>query len=467
MNTFIIISFLISLCWALPIPGATPTTPGPGDLDLSQLTSFFAKLNTNNLEKRGENVALTEAFTALNQTGQGVALVEIICTNSLTQSTVLTAIAQYLKQENMANFFTDTDTSNLAVDITMLFFEDRAALSGLIKIILGSGVIKLKRDLIGDLTSGLDSITSDVSSGADTALKGISAGINDILGNPSNNGNTVAGTTTISTKATNVPIATAVDGAGAGSLTNKVNTISATLAHSSGLSVPTATQAYTPTSSSSPSGNTSGSSSGSDGLLSGITSGIGGLLSGVTSGISSILGGGSSSSSSNSTSSGGLLSGIESGIGDITSGVGSAINGTTSGITSGINGATSVISGGLNGFVSALTGILNSSETAALASIITLINNDKSTGDIMISLDNSGLGVSVVQAVLTNSQMQSFAETLVEKIKSEQDLTLSRLVSGLQQSNLIGNTFTKIVSNKADVAQILNYLLSLLKLFIP
>ncbi|KAK6457188.1 uncharacterized protein RJT20DRAFT_37778 [Scheffersomyces xylosifermentans] len=111
------------------------------DLESSDDVSLFKRAQ--------ENVALTQAFTALNKSGQGVSLVKTFATNPATQPTVIASINSYLQKESLTTLFQALDQSNLALDVVITAFSDPNFLPGLWKIVTtlwDNGEIHLKRE---------------------------------------------------------------------------------------------------------------------------------------------------------------------------------------------------------------------------------------------------------------------------------------------------------------------------------
>ncbi|ABN66194.1 predicted protein [Scheffersomyces stipitis CBS 6054] len=180
--------FLITFSVASPLgPELDAVLAAREEPDLSELIDFVNNLNNEKkgttLSKRStENVALTQAFTALNKSGQGVAIVKTFATNPATQSTTIDAINSYLQHEDLTTLLVALDESNLAVDVVMQAFIDNKFLPGLWTIITtlwDNGTIHFKRgllDSIGNIIGGIfdsaqqaiiDSIVSLVAQVAD------------------------------------------------------------------------------------------------------------------------------------------------------------------------------------------------------------------------------------------------------------------------------------------------------------
>lgn len=310
--------------------------------DLSDLLNTIDLSSKRDLEKR-ENVALTQVMTVLNQTGQGVAILKALCTNPVTQPTVLQSIGRYLKTEDLGTLFSALDNSNLAVDVVISFFTNPGMIPGLIKI--GSSVWNKralkKRGFFSDIANGIGNLVSGL---VNTA------------------GNVV------------------------GTVQNATSTV-----------------------------------------VSGVGNGIGTTLSGNPAGGISQIGGA---------------------LGNATAQVGGALNGAVSGTLGGVFGL--------------LGGVFNSAQTALINSLVSLIQSTTNVEEICVSLDKSGLGVSVVKSFVTDTQMQAFTVTLVNKVIKDQDVTISRAVAGLQSSDLVGHTVSKIWNNTSYRKIVFNYFLGLL-----
>lgn len=162
MKLFTIICYLffVSFSVAAPVDTANSGVRVAQEVDLRSLNEALLQLaeDKNRLVTREEqdelikreNVLLTQSFTALNQSGTGVALVDAMASNPATQPIVIQAVIEFLKEENLTNIFIALDKSGLATDFIMMGFEDPTVFPGLIKIVKGliqNGSIKLKRDL--------------------------------------------------------------------------------------------------------------------------------------------------------------------------------------------------------------------------------------------------------------------------------------------------------------------------------
>ena len=309
--------------------------------DLSDLLNTIDISSKRDLDKR-EVVALTKAMTVLNQTGQGVAILKAVCTNPITQPTVLQSIGRYLKTEDLGTLFSALDNSNLAVDVVISFFTNPGMIPGLIKI--GSSVwhkrALKKRGFFSDIVNGI--------------------------------GNFVNG---LANTAGNV----------AGAVGNATSTV-----------------------------------------VTGVSNGIGTTISGNPAGGISEIGGA---------------------LGNATAQVGGSLNGA--------------ISSTLGGVFGLIGGVFSGAQAVLINTLVTLIQQ-ADIEEICVSLDKSGLGVSVVKSFVTDTQMQAFTVTLVNKVIKDQDVTIGRAIDGLQSSDLVGHTVSKIWSNTSYRKIIFNYFLGLL-----
>ncbi|KAI5952245.1 hypothetical protein KGF54_003111 [Candida jiufengensis] len=130
------------------------------DQYLKQLVAIATGNNTKRdvhyFSKR-DNVLLTAAFTALNNSGTGVPIVHGLVTNSGSQSQVIGLIENYIQTTTLKTLLSAADQSNLAVDIVMRFFINYSLVPNLWTIIytLYTNGVLFKRDLFGSIIGGI------------------------------------------------------------------------------------------------------------------------------------------------------------------------------------------------------------------------------------------------------------------------------------------------------------------------
>ncbi|KAI5960064.1 uncharacterized protein KGF55_004787 [Candida pseudojiufengensis] len=108
------------------------------------------------LSKR-DNVLLTAAFTALNNSGTGVPIVHTLVTDPGSQGASIQIIENYIKTTTLKTLLSAADNSNLAVDIVMRFFINYSLVPNLwtILVTLYNNGVLLKRSLFGDIIGGV------------------------------------------------------------------------------------------------------------------------------------------------------------------------------------------------------------------------------------------------------------------------------------------------------------------------
>ncbi|RLV90459.1 putative hydrolase [Spathaspora sp. JA1] len=156
-----------------------------GEFDLAK---FFAELEASledpSVFKR-DYAPLTAAFTALNQSGQGVQIAHAVYTNNLTQPALINTVENYINATTLTSILNYADNSGLAVDLVMVLFTNPKMFPGLISIIKtlhGNGVISLKkRGLIDGLIGGvIDGVNGILSSVQDQAIQTIVKLMNNV-----------------------------------------------------------------------------------------------------------------------------------------------------------------------------------------------------------------------------------------------------------------------------------------------
>lgn len=418
---------------------------------------------------------LTTLFTQLNQSGAALPILKALCTSPLSQGTTIDAIEEYVKQKTLATILTAATKSGLAFDIVMLFFTDYNMVPGAIKIgkaLYSSGVIHFKREdveeelekrglgdkrsLIGDIFNifgGNSGGNSGGSSGGSTTSQ--------------------VGTTTPTTVGTTTPstIGTVVGTTGS-SVPNlgtygQVGSSPATSAYyaTNSASVPTAASSSNPTgnaanpfanlfgtakaSSAGPTSSSSAkatssptaassSSLSSGGLLGGL---LGGLFGTVTGAINNIVGGTTQT--------------IGDTIGDLSQGnIGGALNSSLQGT---LNTITSTVGGSVSSLDSVFTNTLSGAQQSIVAAVVSLIKNVGDLEEICESLEKSGLGVSVVRFIFTDSDMQTFAVKLVTQMVKDGVISLSILLDAASQSGVVISVLTSIITSPSALSTIFAY----------
>ena len=106
-----------------------------------------------------------------------------------------------------------------------------------------------------------------------------------------------------------------------------------------------------------------------------------------------------------------------------------------------------VISLGKRGLLDLVGGIINGVQQSIINSLITIINSVTDLTQICSSLNNSGLAVSIVDDLLTTSDGQNFVVKLATNLVQKGIVTFDKLLSSLQSSGIIVDTFTTIIGN--------------------
>ncbi|ODV64648.1 hypothetical protein HYPBUDRAFT_130464, partial [Hyphopichia burtonii NRRL Y-1933] len=127
-----------------------------------------------------ENVLLTQLFTSLNKSGQGVALTKQVTTSSLTQGSAIQIIIDYLKGANLTTILEAADNSGLALDIVLLTLTDYDVLPGIVKVIEGvfenSNSTSSSGGLVSSIIGGiLDTLGLEI-----TSVAGTDETVNDV-----------------------------------------------------------------------------------------------------------------------------------------------------------------------------------------------------------------------------------------------------------------------------------------------
>lgn len=106
-----------------------------------------------------------------------------------------------------------------------------------------------------------------------------------------------------------------------------------------------------------------------------------------------------------------------------------------------------VISLGKRGLLDLVGGIINGVQQSIINSLITIINSVTDLTQICSSLNKSGLAVSIVDDLLTTSDGQNFVVKLATNLVQKGIVTFDKLLSSLQSSGIIVDTFTTIIGN--------------------
>lgn len=98
-------------------------------------------------------------------------------------------------------------------------------------------------------------------------------------------------------------------------------------------------------------------------------------------------------------------------------------------------------------FFDLVGGIINGVQQSIINSLITIINSVTDLTQICSSLNKSGLAVSIVNDLLTTSDGQNFVVKLATNLVQKGIVTFDKLLSSLQSSGIIVDTFTTIIGN--------------------
>ncbi|KAK7679505.1 hypothetical protein QCA50_017406 [Cerrena zonata] len=191
--SFFFISFVVSIPVGL--------LEREDDVSIADLYKLFNSLDKRETISKRENVLLTQLFTSLNKSGQGVALTKQVTTSSLTQGSAIQIIIDYLKGANLTTILEAADNSGLALDIVLLTLTDYDVLPGIVKVIEGvfensnstSSSGGLVSSIIGGIldTLGLGSSSSSSNSSSSSSGGGLlSSLLGDLFGGDSSSNST-------------------------------------------------------------------------------------------------------------------------------------------------------------------------------------------------------------------------------------------------------------------------------------
>ncbi|KAG7191365.1 mitochondrial import inner membrane translocase subunit TIM16 [Scheffersomyces spartinae] len=345
------------------------------------------------LDKR-DNALLDTFFTQLNKSGLGVQIVHEFYSNPLTQPTVLNLINGFLRQVDFVTLLDELSSSGLAHDVAMLMFYNKEAFPDLFKIIqslrLDGTIPYKKREYIEKR-----GLIGDI-------LGGVGSVVNGIFGGGSSSSSSSAA----------APTASSTSATAASSTANAVFPTSVLLATGSILSVPSITTS-------------SGATTTTNGGLFGF---IGGIFGTVTSDVGSVV------------------SGVNSAVGSVASGVSGVVGGLVNTTTTSIN---SFILSSLE--VATLTSVFDSSSIAAIATLLQLFQANKNMDDWIIALQKSGLGVLIVQDVVTTLDGQRFAVTAAHSIKKNAPQPLGTFKAQTYRKKMAHRLIVNVVLTGASV----------------
>lgn len=395
------------------------------------------------LDKR-DNALLDTFFTQLNKSGLGVQIVHEFYSNPLTQPTVLNLINGFLRQVDFVTLLDELSSSGLAHDVAMLMFYNKEAFPDLFKIIQSlrlDGTIPYKkreyiekRGLIGDILGGVGSVVNGIFGGGSSSSSSSAA-----APTASSTSATAASSTANAVFPTSVLLATgsilSVPSMSVPSLS--VPSLSVPSLSVSSLSVPTLSLSV-----SAPLSTLSGTRTTSSGATTTTNGGLFGFIGGIFGTVTSDVGS--------------VVSGVNSAVGSVASGVSGVVGGLVNTTTTSIN---SFILSSLE--VATLTSVFDSSSIAAIATLLQLFQANKNMDDWIIALQKSGLGVLIVQDVVTTLDGQRFAVTAAHSIKKNAPQPLGTFVSAIWSSGFLWSMIFQFL-NPGDIVTIVRYILSYL-----
>lgn len=413
------------------------------------------------IDKREVKI-LTDLMLLMNKTGSGVLLINGFCTNPATLGTTKNAIVAFLKTQDLTALLKAASDSGLAVDIVIMILTHMEAFKGLVQVgkkLWLAGTIHFKRDgqiqkrgFFSDAFNGVLSIF-----GLGGLLLGLTQATTSAQGNQA--------TTTTSAKQASSAAQTSATVKATGTVGLGLSQITATAVRddsgvTSGISVVTPNTAAAAASAAelankaSVDPNAAIATFDANAIPSGDLAAADALqMFQKLNGNTDIFSGGVAASGNNTAaaSSGpvtlaaaGLLGGLLGGVGDLVGGV--------------INGVGNVIGGVVGG----LMGILNNAEKTLFTGLLNAINLAGSMEDICVSLQKSGLGVSVVHNVFSDPKMQAFAADTVTEAVNEGALTLLKLLSAVSGSGILSNVITTILGNSTYRSIVFSFVVLLL-----
>lgn len=482
--------FLVSYVTALPVlvfDGEIESLP-----DFHKRSDEPAALD---IIKR-DNALLTSLFTTLNTSGQGVSLVKGVTTSSVTQGTIINVIVNFLKATNLTEILISADDSGLALDIVKLVLTDYEVLPGLIRIVKG---------VLGSNSTSSGGFLSSIISGifGDSSLGSLLSSVTSALfGGSSSSSSSSSGDGIVGTLLSGVLSLFGLDSSSSSSSSTSSSSNSTTSSGSllsdllDGLLGDTSSSGTASTSSASKTTTATSTSTSTGGFLSGILDDLFGddddsSVSATTTATATGTTTGTSTRASTTSTSGGLLNGIL----GLLDGDDDETTVTTSATTTATRAtaSTTATSADLDDILSQISAVAAESTTAAATTTTTAVSAASSaassdledlisslskrdlnevsdiekrdlfdtiiqqiisivgTGDVIDevvqSLQKSGLGISVIQLILTDEDETDFAVNTVNEVISEKAITLSSLWTAVKESNLILSVVSQVLSN--------------------
>lgn len=489
--SFFFISFVVSIPVGL--------LEREDDVSIADLYKLFNSLDKRETISKRENVLLTQLFTSLNKSGQGVALTKQVTTSSLTQGSAIQIIIDYLKGANLTTILEAADNSGLALDIVLLTLTDYDVLPGIVKVIEGvfensnstSSSGGLVSSIIGGIldTLGLGSSSSSSNSSSSSSGGGLlSSLLGDLFGGDSSS-NSTSSSSSSSSSGGGLFSSLLDDLLGGDSSSNSTGSSSSS---SSGLLLDDLLGGGSSASTTSATSTSTSTGSFLDKLLGGLGGGDSSSTTttrsrSTSTGLSlfdDLLGdidGGDSSTTTSVTSSGSTetdsadnYSVLQQIVADAsstatTSAANTATNTATKAASTATNAVSSSTSTSSSGsLIDSLLSDLKKrdlNKRDVLDTIITEITSvagtDETVNDVCTSLEKSGLGVSVVKQLFTDEDEYDFDIKLVSDIIDEKVITLDDLLTALKQSHLIAHIISDILGNFSYIKLVISFVIAI------
>lgn len=448
-----------------------------------------------------ENVLLTQLMTQLNQSGLGVTFIKTFTESALTQPTVINLAENFLKTKNLTTILADVDLSGLGIDVVVLILTDYNVLPGLIQIAEGiTGVSENSGGFLGSILGGIFGFSS--SGGNSTATGGLGEVVGDLLslifdGSPSSSssssssssggllggilgnvgsllgglfGGSSSSSSGTSAAATTAAAATASTLTSPGSdnllgfLTDLFPTAQTTAGATSAAAVATTRAATAATTSAAT-------------ATAATTSSLGGLLGGILGDSGSLLGGlfGGSSSSPSATTAAAVTAAAATSAAAVVPATSVAVAvPATSGAAPAVKRSPQHTERDLTVLNEDVAQVIAARDINALTEVekrdaidpliqqvLDIIVSDATVSDVIVSLKKSGLGVSAIRQLTTDSSEFAFVVNLINQLVGDGVLSFLIVLDAALQSGLVFNTAITIITSPTYFGLVIDFVLAL------
>lgn len=459
-----------------------------------------------------ENTLLTQLMTSINQSGLAVTFIKTFTESPVTQPTVIDLAENFLKAKNLTTILSSVDKSGLALDVVVLFLTNYNVFPGVIKIAEGiTGVGENSGGFLGSIlgdifgfgssggnstaTGGIGQVLGDVaslllggsssssSSGTSSTgglLGGLLGGVSDLLGGlfgvPSSSSSSSTSATAAKAATT---AASTLTGSGSdfsnplGFLTDFFPAVATSAPATTAKATTAATAAATSAAATSAAATSAATTSSSlGGLFGGLFNGIGNFFAASAPSTTSSSPAAAAAATTPATSAAPTAAGPAVPVASVPVAAVPAVSAPA--VAPAVAPAATSAAPAAPAAVATPAAVPAKRDLDALSmsekrdaidpviqQVLNIIVSDATVDDVIVSLKKSGLGVSAIRQLTTDSSEFAFVDNLVNQLVGDGVLSFSIVIDAAFNSGLLLDTAFSIITSSYYIGLVIDFVLAL------